>query len=652
MRIGIDARKLHDFGIGTYIRNLLRQLARIDHDTEYVIFSRPDDREALGALGANFRTVAETAGNYSLAEQIKIPMAIRREGVTLFHAPHYVLPPLVRCQSVVTIHDCIHLMFPQYLPNRLSLAYARTSISLAARRATRVLTVSESSKRDILRFVDVPPSKIDVIYNSYDERFGVEPSEEDVVRVRERYQLHDPFVLYAGNVKPHKNLERLIEAFHLVRDRGLDQPEARAHRRRHLRGTRRCAAPSIAISSTSTCAFSDICRRRRWRSCTGWPACSCFRRCTKGSACRRSRRWRAGRRSSRRTCRRCRKSPATPPCWSIRTTRDAIADGIYRVLTDERLRADLGGAGSPAPASSRGNRRCGACARSTGRCGARSHRRDGIAFVHDWLTGMRGGEKVLDALCERFPQAEVFTLVHVRGSVSPAIERPRPHTSFVQRLPFVRQLYRLYLPLFPAAVEQFDFDGFDLVVSTSHCCVKSVIRPGRARHLCYCLTPMRYAWDQFDAYFGPDRIGRPRAAVMRRAMARLARWDRDTAGRADRYVAISHYVAGRIRRYYNREATVVYPPVDTDYFSPATHDARRRRHAGNRYALVVSALVPYKRVGGGHRGLPAGAAFPLKIVGDGPERRTARARAPTGRRRCFSGGAPTRRCATSIAARP
>ena len=222
MRIGIDARKLHDFGIGTYIRNLLRQLARLDHDTEYVIFSRPDDCDALASLGPNFRTVPETAGNYSIAEQIKIPLAVRRERITLFHAPHYVLPPLVTCPSVVTIHDCIHLMFPQYLPNRRSLAYARTSISLAAKRATRVLTVSESSKRDILRFVDVQPDKIDVIYNSYDERFGIEPKEQDMDRVRERYQLHDQFVLYAGNVKPHKNLERLIEAFHLVRNRGLD----------------------------------------------------------------------------------------------------------------------------------------------------------------------------------------------------------------------------------------------------------------------------------------------------------------------------------------------------------------------------------------------------------------------------------------------
>jgi glycosyltransferase involved in cell wall biosynthesis len=153
---------------------------------------------------------------------VKIPLALRREGVTLFHAPHYVLPPLVRCRSVVTIHDCIHLMFPQYLPNRLALRYAHTSIAMAARRATRILTVSESSKRDILRFVDVEPNKIDVIYNAYDERFGLEPREEDVVRVRERYQLHDEFVLYAGIVKPHKNLERLIEAFHLLHQRGLD----------------------------------------------------------------------------------------------------------------------------------------------------------------------------------------------------------------------------------------------------------------------------------------------------------------------------------------------------------------------------------------------------------------------------------------------
>jgi glycosyltransferase involved in cell wall biosynthesis len=224
VRIGIDVRKLHDFGIGTYIRNLLQQLARLDRDTEFVLLCRSRDASGLSAfLGENFRTVVVNAGNYSLTEQVAIPLALRREGVTLYHAPHYVLPPLVRCRSIVTIHDCIHLMFPEYLPNRFALTYAKTSIALAARRARRILTVSESSKRDILRFVDAPADRIDVIYNAYDECFAIEPREEDVLRVRERYQLQDPFVLYAGNVKPHKNLERLIEAFAVVRRGGLDE---------------------------------------------------------------------------------------------------------------------------------------------------------------------------------------------------------------------------------------------------------------------------------------------------------------------------------------------------------------------------------------------------------------------------------------------
>src|SRR5262249_26299847 len=129
-----------------YIRNLLRQLARLDQNTEFVLFSRPQDRADLQPLGENFRIVGETAGTYSFSEQWEIPLAAKREGVTLFHAPHYVLPPLMPCRSVVTIHDCIHLMFPQYLPNRLALAYARGSIAMAARRATRIMTVSETSK--------------------------------------------------------------------------------------------------------------------------------------------------------------------------------------------------------------------------------------------------------------------------------------------------------------------------------------------------------------------------------------------------------------------------------------------------------------------------------------------------------------------------
>jgi len=235
-----------------------------------------------------------------------------------------------------------------------------------------------------------------------------------------------------------------------------------------------------------------------------------------------------------------------------------------------------------------------------------------IALVHDWLTGMRGGERALEVLCERYPHAELFTLLHIPGSASPTIERHRIHTSFIQNLPAVARYYRQYLPLFPTAVERFRFDGFDTVISISHCCVKSVITPTTTRHLCYCLTPMRYAWDQFDAYFGPDRIGFLRSGFMRPVMAHLARWDRETADRADRYVAISHYVAGSIGRYYNRESSVVYPPVNTEFFRPD-------QSAPEGFALVVSALVPYKRITVAIDAC-ARAKVPLKIVGDGPER--------------------------------
>jgi glycosyltransferase involved in cell wall biosynthesis len=223
MRVAIDARKLHDFGIGTYTRNLLRQLARLDHDSEYVLLCHPSDLGLEAQLGPNFRTVLEPSPNYSIQEQFHVPWVLHRERPDVFHAPHYVLPPAARCRSVVTIHDCIHLMFPQYLPNRAAYLYAKASMWVAVHRSHRILTVSEASKRDIMHFFNVDPEKIVVVYNAIDERFRVAPPKEDVERVRERYQLHHKFVLYAGNIKPHKNLVRVIEAFDALRQRGFDE---------------------------------------------------------------------------------------------------------------------------------------------------------------------------------------------------------------------------------------------------------------------------------------------------------------------------------------------------------------------------------------------------------------------------------------------
>jgi glycosyltransferase involved in cell wall biosynthesis len=235
-----------------------------------------------------------------------------------------------------------------------------------------------------------------------------------------------------------------------------------------------------------------------------------------------------------------------------------------------------------------------------------------VALVHDWLTGMRGGERVLEVLCERYPDADLFTLLHVRGSMTPAIERRRIHTSALQHLPGVSRYYRECLPLFPTLIEQFDLEPFDLVISSSHCVAKSVLTRSDAVHICYCHTPMRYAWDQFNAYFGVERIGRPANRVMRSVMAALARWDRATADRVDRYVTNSQHVAGRIRTYYNRDSIVIYPPVDTDFFHPDSA-------VPERYAIIVSALVPYKRLDIAIDACRR-ARLPLKIVGSGPDR--------------------------------
>jgi glycosyltransferase involved in cell wall biosynthesis len=235
-----------------------------------------------------------------------------------------------------------------------------------------------------------------------------------------------------------------------------------------------------------------------------------------------------------------------------------------------------------------------------------------VAIAHDWLTGMRGGEKVLDALCELYPGATLFTLVHVPGSVSPRIESRPIRKNVANWLPASSRLYRHYLPLFPTLVEWFDLDRFDLVISSSHCAVKSVVPPGTALHVCYCHSPMRYAWDQFDSYFGVREVGRVPHEVLRRVMARIARWDAATAPRVDGFVANSDYVAGRIRRYYNRGSIVVYPPVDTEFYRPA--DARRTETG----FLVVSALVPYKRIEVAIEACRRINA-PLTIVGQGPE---------------------------------
>ena len=211
-----------------------------------------------------------------------------------------------------------------------------------------------------------------------------------------------------------------------------------------------------------------------------------------------------------------------------------------------------------------------------------------VALVHDWLTGMRGGEKCLEVMCELFPDAPIYTLLHVKGAMSPLIESKTIHTSFLQRFPFVEQKYRMYLPLFPFAIEAFDFSDYDLLLSTSHCVAKGAKPRGGALHLCYCFTPMRYVYEMYDEYFGKGQAGMATRMAMKIVAPLLRAWDKKTADRVHHFVAISEHVRQRIHRHYGREAEVIFPPVDTEKFQAS------RRDAG--YYLVVSALVPYKKV--------------------------------------------------------
>jgi glycosyltransferase involved in cell wall biosynthesis len=236
-----------------------------------------------------------------------------------------------------------------------------------------------------------------------------------------------------------------------------------------------------------------------------------------------------------------------------------------------------------------------------------------VALVHDWLTGMRGGEKVIELIGSLYPEAPIFTLFHFRGSVSAAIESHPVHTSFLQRAPGIREHYRRYLPLFPVAIEELDLTSYDLIISSSHCVAKGVIPSPDAFHLCYCHTPMRYAWDQEHAYF-PRRSGM--GALLRSvALSGLRTWDVSSSARVNVFVANSSFVARRIRTYYGREAEVLHPPVDVEYFSPAPP----KKSPEAPYCLMVSALAPYKRVD-----LAIAACdrlgLELRIVGDGPER--------------------------------
>jgi glycosyltransferase involved in cell wall biosynthesis len=232
-----------------------------------------------------------------------------------------------------------------------------------------------------------------------------------------------------------------------------------------------------------------------------------------------------------------------------------------------------------------------------------------VVLCHDWLTGMRGGERVLELLCEAFPEAPIFTLLHNPKAVSETINQHPIHASWLQSIPGIERHYRNFLPFFPGAIERFRVPReADVIISTSHCVAKGLKpRPGMP-HLCYCFTPMRYAWLFHDEYLGGNPL---KKALARPLLAWLRHWDKQASPRVSRFVGISRHIQDRITRFYGREADVVYPPVDLarwtpDFAPPGDFD------------LIASALVPYKKID------LAVAAYTrngrtLKIVGTGTE---------------------------------
>ncbi len=231
-----------------------------------------------------------------------------------------------------------------------------------------------------------------------------------------------------------------------------------------------------------------------------------------------------------------------------------------------------------------------------------------VALVHDWLTGMRGGEKCLEILCDVFPEADIYTLICQKSRLSPSIRKMNIHTSFLQKLPYITKYYRYTLPIMPLMIEQFELKNYDLVISSSHCVAKGIKTNNNACHICYCFTPMRYIWDQSSHYFNETNANPVTRSVFSFVKKYLQTWDIKSSKRVDHFVAISQHVSKRIKKFYDRESDLIYPPVNTNFFkiSDKVDD----------YYLMVSAFAPYKKID-----LAINAfnrlGYPLKIIGSG-----------------------------------
>jgi glycosyltransferase involved in cell wall biosynthesis len=211
--IGLDARKIQDFGIGTYVRNLVRSLAAMDRENRYVLLVRPADREFLPELPENFKVAIESSPVYSLREILALSWQLYRLDLDLYHSTHYVLPGFIKGRVVVTIHDIIHLLYPEFLPSGLAFFYAQGMIRRGLSRGDRIIAVSQNTKADLMEYFEVDGKKIQVIYNGVEDRFRQRLPEAEIERRLAEYGIRRPYLLFVGNPKPHKNLDNVVQAY-------------------------------------------------------------------------------------------------------------------------------------------------------------------------------------------------------------------------------------------------------------------------------------------------------------------------------------------------------------------------------------------------------------------------------------------------------
>ena len=222
MRIAIDIRKINEFGVGTYIWNLVRNLAMVDTQNEYLLIGSNRNFHELGPLPANFKQLYQPEEESTWRHHVTIPFALRRQEADIVHVPHHDASFFNPSKLVVTIHDCVHLLFPQEDSSKFRNYRSYLQTKRVVESAKHVLAVSKSTKEDLINIFQLPESKISVVHNALDERFVFTNIPEERKQVLERYQLKDPFVLYSGKIRPHKNLHRLIEAFAVLKSELID----------------------------------------------------------------------------------------------------------------------------------------------------------------------------------------------------------------------------------------------------------------------------------------------------------------------------------------------------------------------------------------------------------------------------------------------